>query len=87
MISMAMMPETEADILSGSEYSCTVVIGQTILFFGGCVQSRQISQLTPVGLMRIGTLPFELTYGTCLLMSSQLFLGFHIYNTRSCWSR
>ena len=78
-----MMPETEAIY----EYSCTVVIGKTVIFLGGEFQQRQISQLTPLGLIRIGTLPFVLREATCLVMGSQLFLGFGDNHRRSCWSR
>ena len=90
---MPMMADTEAifHINSGIRSPCTVVIGQTALFLGG---SDQISQLTPLGVMRIGTLPFSLNAGTCLIMGRQLFLGFgdwsHTIGTSShysCWSR
>ena len=90
---MRMMPETEARWkLDGVKYSCTVVIGKAVLFFGGLIQTRQISQLTPLGLIRIGTLPFVFSFhGTCLLMNSQIFLGFprlpYNQNENSCWSR
>ena len=94
---MRMMPETEAiwdasdgrvsDIGRGIKLSCTVVIGETVLFFGGWMQLQQISQLTPLGLIRIGTLPFSLEFGTCLVMDSQVFLGFTRSQNRRCWSR
>ena len=88
---MAMLPETEADLLedynSGLRKSCTVLIGETVLFFGGDAQTSQISQLTPLGLMRIGTLPFGLEEGACLVMGRQLFLGFGRMNKKTCWSR
>ena len=83
-----MMPETEAIFFNnGDQFSCTVVIGRAVLFFGGEVQSRQISQLNPLGLIRIGTLPFAFNYGMCLVMGSQLFLGFTWAHENSCWSR
>ena len=84
---MRMMPETEA---SGHVLSCTVVIGEAVLFFGGQHQTNQISQLTPLGLIRIGTLPFSFDHGTCLVIDSQLFLGFPGNmegQYHSCWSR
>ena len=86
---MAMMPDTEAMFRPDEDqkYSCTVVIGETVLFFGGYYLSNQVSQLTPIGLMRIGTLPFGLKEGTCLVMDNQLLLGFETRNKRSCWSR
>ena len=85
---MTMMLETEAIFDSrGYKYSCTVVIGKTVLFLGGHNEDRQISQLTPIGLIRIGTLPFTLDRGTCLVMDSQLFLGFESYNSNICWTR
>ena len=72
-----MMQETEAIFYSNlMRESCTVVIGGTVLFFGGYSKSRQISQITRLGLIRIGTLPFALQQGTCLIMGNQLFLGF-----------
>lgn len=83
---MKMMPETEAKFDSERK-SCTVVIGKAVLFLGGLRQPRQISQLTPFGLIRIETLPFPIVAGTCLVMGSQLFLGFSHSNPRSCWSR
>ena len=80
---MRMMPDTEALF----KFSCTVVIGKAVLFFGGEYEKRQMSQLTPLGLIRIGTLPFTFNIGTCLVMGSQLFLGFTFFHQRSCWSR
>ena len=79
-----MRPETEA-AFDETKYSCTVVIGETVLFLGGDYLKRQISQLTPLGLIRIGTLPFTLDGGTCLVMGSQLFLGFGRYYEETCW--
>ena len=85
---MRMMPDTEALVTNyEKKYSCTVVIGETVLFFGGEPLSRQISQLTPIGLFRIGTLPFAFERGTCLVTDSQLMLGFDWYHRNSCWSR
>ena len=85
---MNMMPQTEAIFDSfGYKYSCTVVIGKTVLFLGGFYENRQISQVTPLGLIRIGILPFALDGGTCLVMGSQLFLGFGRYYEETCWSR
>ena len=85
---MRMMLETEALVRhDGYKFSCIVVIGETVLFLGGVFENRQISQLTPLGLIRIGTLPFKLGRGTCLAMGSQIFLGFGLDNRKSCWSR
>ena len=85
---MPMWAETEAIFDEGTaKSSCTVVIGSTVLFLGGYRYDRQISQLTLVGLMRIGTLPFGLIQGTCIVVGGTLFLGFGGYNRRSCWSR
>ena len=83
-----MMPETEAIFVSaGFKYSCTVVIGKTVLFLGGEYELCQISQVTPLGLVRIGILPFALYEGTCLVIGSQLFLGFDFNIEKTCWSR
>ena len=86
---MAMMAETEAIFSDshGYRYSCTVLIGETVLFFGGMYEKHQISQLTPAGLIRIGTLPFAFTNGACLVMGNQIFLGFGESNEKNCWSR
>ena len=75
---MRMMPETEArfDDFVHVKWSCTVVIGDAVLFFGGRYQPRQISQLTPLGLIRIGTLPLSFNEGRCLVKDSQIFLAF-----------
>ena len=82
------MPETELSFkIDGGANSCTVVLGKTVLFIGGSGEPNQISQLYPVGLIRIGTLPFSMCEGTCLVMNQQLFLGFGYYNRRSGWSR
>ena len=82
------MPEAEAIFDDhGLKWSCTVVIGETVMFFGGEYQERQISQLTPLGLIRIGTVPFSFRIGLCLVMESQIFLGFSHMQTKSCWSR
>ena len=101
-MSMALMQETEAmrfevtysmylnvyRTVSFGTVSCTVVIGQSVLFFGGMYEKNQISQLSPLGLIRIGTLPFLFMNGACLVMDSLLFLGFvHPDNTKTCWSR
>ena len=90
-----MMPETEAlyDYCEpwpkeGSKNSCTVVIDKAVLFLGGYYEQRQISQLTPLGLIRIGTLPFNnYIQGTCLVMDTHLFLGFNYPLSRRCFSR
>ena len=82
-----MMAGTEADTGYYGKFSCTVVIGETVFFFGGWFEEHQISQLTSLGLIRIGTLPFALVRGTCLVMGNQLFLGFDDNNGKSCWSR
>ena len=86
---MRIMLEAEALIntANNAKYSCTAVIGESVLFFGGQGQDRQISQLTPFGLIRIGALPFTFTQGTCLVIESQLFLGFTVNQEYSCWSR
>ena len=86
---MRMLPETEAlfDAATGDKYSCSVVIGEAVLFFGGRYQKRQISQLSPFGIIRIGTLPFTLESGICLVMGSQLFLGFSLIYDNKFWSR
>ena len=86
-----MMQETEAIFYSNlMRESCTVVIGRTVLFFGGYSKSRQISQITRLGLMRIGTLPFALQQGICLIMGNQIFLGFpgtEQLPKKSLWTR
>ena len=83
-----MMLETEAIFsYSVGKYTCTVVIGEAVLFIGGMWEVRQISQLSPLGLIRIGTLPFALDSGTCLVMGRQLFLGFSHHHKNSSWSR
>ena len=86
---MPLMPETEAIITPYSVFvaSCTAVIGKTVLFFGGNVQISQISQVTPLGLMRIGTLPFQFREGSCFVNGSQLILGLEDDDPLSCWSR
>ena len=85
---MSLMKDTEALFtVPDRRYSCAVVIGATVLFFGGLIETSQISQITPLGLMRIGTLPFRLQEGSCLVMGSQLFLGFESISDRICWSR
>ena len=99
MISIPMMPDVEAQFgdstVHGNSFreysgkqSCTVVIGETVIFLGaGRSKIDQISQLTSLGLKRIGTLPFPLRFGACLVMGSHLFLGFGRENRRSCYSR
>ena len=96
MTSITMMSETDATIIGSSKadftsrsfyQSCTVVIGATVLLLGGSFEKNQISQLTPLGLTRIGTLAFPFDAGTCLVMGSQLFLGFGSQNENICWSR
>ena len=87
------MNETEA--ITGDmepKFSCTAVIGEAVLLLGGIFEDRQISQLSPLGIIRIGTLPFSFAGGTCLVMGSQLFLGFpaplgNELAKKSCWSR
>ena len=83
---MRMMSETEI-VSPNLKFSCTVVIDEAVLLFGGNFQVRQISQLNPFGLVRIGTLPFSFIRGTCLVMDRQLFLGFPYRQYQSCWSR
>ena len=88
--------DTEADFddgqdddgkYEGAKYSCSVVIRKTVLFLGGFLDRSQISQLTPVGLIRIGTLPFTFFWGTCHVIGRKLFLGFEVLRIKSCWSR
>ena len=83
-----MMLETEALFYYNfGKRSCTVVIGETVLFIGGHYEDRQISQLSPLGLIRIGTLPFSFISGTCLVMDNLIFLGFPDIHRSNCWSR
>ena len=80
--------ETEADFGDlGGYVSCTVVIRTSVLFLGGFHERSQISQFTPIGLIRIGTLPFPFYDGTCLVKGRELFLGFGLFGPKSCWSR
>ena len=74
-------------MLNNWQLSCTVTIGETVLFFGGNTYGNQISQLTPRGIRRIETLPFDLKYGTCLVKGRKVFLGFNVNHRKSCWSR
>ena len=91
---MTIMRDAEAMLLQGhnrivQRQSCTVVVRETVLFLGGIIQANQISSLTPLGLMRIGTLPFFFTKGTCLVIGRQLYFGFG-FDAESfdrCWSR
>ena len=85
----------------GLQYSCTLSFGNTVLFLGGSDHSgytfnQQISQVTPYGLFRIGTLPFELTRGVCLATAGKIYLGFGVdhsltgqryWQLKGCWSR
>ena len=89
-----MMSETEAffQIYDTTMVpSCAAVIGKTVLFFGGINLFNQISQLTPLGLIRIGSLPFFFRKGTCIVMGSRIYLGFgdsyDLDDYKSCWSR
>ena len=86
-ISIRMMPETEANLNRSDKFTCSVLIGKTVLFLGGWFRNNQISQLNPLGLMRIGTLPFVFYQGTCLVIAAKIFLGFEYLDTKSCWSR
>ena len=48
--------------------SCPLLIGKTILLFGGLKERYQISEIYPWKnsiTKRIGTLPFEFYYGRC----------------------
>ena len=80
--------DTEAEFDNNvGQYSCTVTIGETFLFFGGYTVLYQISQLTPRGLRRMGSLPFKLTNGLCVVKSPEIFLGFGETSQNRCWSR
>ena len=87
-ISLIATSETEAqyDPFFG-KYSCVVTIGETVLFFGGEDYLNQISQWTPRGLRRIGTLPFSFDRGTCAVKDDKVFLGFAEIKPKSCWER
>ena len=87
-ISLIAASDTEAlyDPFLG-KFSCVVTIGETVLFFGGEDYLNQISQLTPRGLRRVGTLPFSFGFGTCAVKDDKVFLGFEINKPKSCWER
>ena len=87
-ISLIATSETEAqyDPFFG-KYSCVVTIGETVLLFGGEEYPRQISQWTPRGLRRIGTLSFSFQEGTCAVKNDNVFLGFELNRPKSCWER
>ena len=87
-ISLIATSETEALYVPfEGKFSCVVTIGETVLFFGGEDYLNQISQWTPRGLRRIGTLPFSLNHGTCAVKGDKVFVGFDIIKPKSCWER
>ena len=80
--------ETEAQYAPfWGKISCVVTIGETVLFFGGKDYQNQISQWTPRGLRRIGTLSFSLRSGTCAIKDDKVFLGFEFSKPKSCSER
>ena len=82
-----LLENTEARFRAEVQASCAVVLGETVLFLGGAIQDTQIRQITPLGIMRIGTLPFGLNHGTCLVIENHIFFGFGHYTEKNCSSR
>ena len=86
-------PDAEALYMSYVKLSCMVTIGESVLFFGGCTYHNQISQLTPRGLIRIGTLPFAVLGARCLVKGKDVYLGFanplnnFEQSSKLCWQR
>lgn len=67
--------------------SCSVVIRNEVYVYGGGEydKKRQISQIDNCQLRHVGTLPFDLDYGTCTLANKNIVWCFDYVNTRSCW--
>ena len=85
-ISLRAGSDTEAMFDASGRYSCVVSVGESVLFFGGW-KLNQISQLTSRGLRRVGTLPFLLSRGTCIVQDDKLFVGFGLFNENLCSAR
>ncbi len=87
-ISLIAASDTEQDYDSFfGKFSCVVTIGKTVLSLGGYDYPTQISQWTPRGLRRIGTLPFSLYLPTCAVKNDKVFIGFDFFKPKSCWER
>ena len=69
------------------EFSCTILVGNRMLIFGGLIEKTQVSVVHPWGIHRIQTLPFPFQYGTCTLTDNTIYLCFDSDATKSCRKR
>ena len=79
--------DTEDDIFTGDINFCPLLIGDTVVLFGGRDEPTQIAQLYPWGLRRVGTLPFKFQPGRCLSWNNAIYLCFgHLFGS-TCYKR
>ena len=69
------------------ELSCSVLVGNRMLIFGGLTKTNQVSVVHPWGIHRIQTLPFPFTFGKCMLKNNTIYLCFDTIATQSCRKR
>ena len=77
----------ELDDIFWSERYCVVTLGDSVLLFGG---DDKINQLTPHGLRRVGTLPFQFfgDIGACVVARRKFFfLPGHEFTCQSRWKK
>ena len=67
--------------------SCSVIFNNQFFIYGGSNSDtkRQISHVTNCHLQRIGSLPFDLDYGTCTTNQNYVIWCFDYDATKSCW--
>ena len=57
-------------------HSCSLVFNDILYVFGGTKQRRQISRVNGCGLVRVGTLNFDLDLGACTVSQNKILLCF-----------
>ena len=71
---------TEIDVFR----SCSVLVGNRMLIFGGTIENRQVSVVYPWGVYRIQALPFRFHGGQCHFTNNTVHLCFDGYADKSC---
>ena len=67
--------------------TCSVMIENNLVIFGGITEKRQISVIYPTGIYRLQTLDFEFYEGRCVYQDGAVYLCFSVDMQDSCMKR
>ena len=67
--------------------SCTILVSNIMLIFGGKTRQRQVSVVYPWGIHRIQALVFPFTSGSCHFSNNTVYLCFDLHQQNLCRRR